>query len=165
MKLLLTLLLLSPLTLLAHGDEEHKSSSQEKVVQTEAEIAKNILIYKEINIVYQKSVKPIFEKKCFDCHANTTVFPWYYKIPGVKQMIDYDIKTAQKHMKMDGDFPFVSHETPLKDLKSIQEAISENEMPPLKYILGHWDARLTKAEKVIVKEWTQESILKLKIKN
>lgn len=49
-----------------------------------------------INQEYLKTVKPIFQKSCFDCHGNTTVYPWYYKVPGVKQLIDNDIDEVKQ---------------------------------------------------------------------
>ena len=135
---IMIILLISPTLVLSHGGNEHEEK-QKTVVKKEDN---NIKIYKTINSEYIKDIKPIFKKKCFDCHGAATKFPWYYKIPGVKQMIDYDIKEAKEHLDMSKDFPFISHETPLKDLESLKEVSVENDMPPLRYILGHWDASL-----------------------
>ena len=152
----------------AHGAKEHtKSISSNAKVEIQSKknkelnttkINKQKLLYDEINISYLKNVKPIFEKKCFDCHAEKTRFPWYANIPGIKQMIAYDIKEAKKHLNMKNDFPFISHESPLKDLKSLQEVTQENDMPPFRYILGHWDARLTDNEKKKILLWSKKSI-------
>ncbi|MDF1878093.1 heme-binding domain-containing protein [Sulfurimonas sp. SAG-AH-194-C20] len=150
--------LTSPLVLLAHGGKVHESMESKTSMQK----PKNI-DYTLITAAYKKDIKPIFKAKCFDCHSTQTIYPWYYKIPGVKQIIEYDIREAKKHLDMTQDFPFVSHETPIKDLKSIEEAIQEDAMPPLKYILGHWDARLTDTEKEKVSKWTEESIQILKL--
>lgn len=118
--------------------------------------------YKEINTLYLQNIKPIFEKKCFDCHSDTQKLPWYYKIPGIKQMIDSDIKEAKKHMNMKQDFPFISHETPLKDLESLKKIAEEGGMPPLRYIIGHWNSSLTKKEEKTMLRWTEKSITLLK---
>jgi len=79
-------------------------------------------------------------------------------------MIEYDMKEAKKHLDMEKDFPFISHESPLEDLKSLKEVALEGDMPPFRYILGHWDASLTKDEKEKLIKWTQESIDKLEAK-
>ncbi len=162
LKKTLPTLLVAPLLLLAHGGESHESSldSKQVIIIEPTDLVKEQ--YTQINKAYLAQVKPIFKAKCFDCHSTQTVYPWYSKIPGVKQMIEYDIREAKKHLDMTKGFPFISHETPIKDLKSIAEEIDEDEMPPLKYILGHWDARLTPTEKEKVAKWTTESLQLLK---
>ena len=161
MKTLFLILVSLPIFLLAHGDNKH---TKEKKIILEEEINTNqkTLVYKIINSEYIKNIKPIFEKKCFDCHSNTTNFSWYYKITGIKQLIDYDIKEAKKHMDMSKDFPFISHETPLKDLRSIQEVITLGYMPPFRHTLLHWDSILNKREKETIIRWSKEAILKLR---
>jgi hypothetical protein len=118
--------------------------------------------YKLINIDYQKEVKAIFKKSCFDCHSSSTVFPWYYKIPGVKQLIDSDIKEAKKHLDFSFDFPFKSHELPKNDLYSISFAIHKKTMPPIQYRILHSDIALSESEKVIIEAWIQKSVARLK---
>ncbi|MDF1875413.1 heme-binding domain-containing protein [Sulfurimonas sp. SAG-AH-194-I05] len=155
--------LIIPIGLYAHGSNTHEAPKKEKKILTKKETNKEILtVYKEINSKYIANIKPIFEKKCFDCHATIGQLPWYYKVPGIKQLMDYDMKEAKKHLDMSKGFPFVSHETPLEDLQSLREVSDENTMPPLQYILGHWDSRLTENEKNTLGAWTQESIQKIK---
>ena len=73
-----------------HGDEDHSEMKKEiqPVASADNELKQK---YTQINKLYIKTVKPIFKKSCFDCHGNTTNYPWYYKVPGVKQLIDSDI--------------------------------------------------------------------------
>ena len=138
-----------------HGGEDHSNDvKQAKVVKPNVEIEEK---YIRINQEYLKSVKPIFQKSCFDCHGNTTVYPWYYKIPGVKQLIDSDIKESKKHLDFSKDFPFVSHETPIKDLDAIGKSIKNDSMPPFRYLIMHGDKKLTKGEVKQVDKWIRES--------
>lgn len=116
---------------------------------------------REIGDSYLRSIKPIFERKCFDCHSAFTKFPWYYKVPGVKQLIDRDIQNARRHIDFSSDFPFLSHGTPIGDLRDIAEEVKENEMPPWNYKLIHWGSALTAEEKSAVLEWVQKSIAAL----
>jgi len=91
--------LFSPVFSFAHGDEKHNADQNQAVnikAQQLSPVEERYDLYSNINRQYLDQVKPIFEKKCFDCHANTTKFPWYYSIPGIKQMIDDDIKEAKK---------------------------------------------------------------------
>lgn len=154
-----------PMFLLSHGTEEHNSVQNETVkVKKEqpSKLERYDDLYSMINRQYLDQIKPIFEKKCFDCHAVATTLPWYYAIPGIRQLIDHDIKEAKEHMDMRKDFPFLSHETPLKDLQSLRGIGLEGGMPPLRYILGHWESRLTSDEKKMIIQWTEKSIKVLK---
>ena len=105
-----------------------------------------------------KKIKPIFKKSCFDCHGVIKKYPWYYKIPGVKHYIDYDISESKKHLDLTEDFPFISHATPLEDLNAILKTIKEGSMPPFRYWIMHKNSRLTEKEKNIVEEWVKKSI-------
>ena len=114
--------------------------------------------YQQINTVYVKKIKPIFKKSCFDCHGVVQKYPWYYKIPGVKRYIDYDIAESKKHIELTNDFPFMSHASPIEDLKAIGKTVKEGSMPPFRYWIMHRNTRLTKKEKKMVNDWVVESI-------
>lgn len=148
-----------------HGGEKHEKkqgelSEAEKISNDERAAKKEV--FEEINFEYQAKIKPIFKRSCFDCHSNQTKFPWYYKLPGAKQLIDSDIKEAKEHLDFTNDFPFVSHDTPAKDLESISESISENKMPPFKYRIMHSESSLSDEDKKIINGWVKKSLEKLK---
>jgi len=109
----------------------------------------------EINERYVKDVKVIFQNKCFDCHSSQTQFPWYQKIPVIKQWIQKDIDEAKEHLDMELNFPFKSHASPLEDLEAIDKTVAKNEMPPLRYRMTHAGSALTAEEKEIVHQWIQ----------
>ncbi len=121
-------------------EEKHR---QEKLVKT--------------NELYKDKVKVIFQNKCFTCHSQNTVLPWYYPLPGAKQLIDSDIKEAKKHLDFSDDFPFKGHGTPSEDLDAIKEAVEENSMPPFRYRALHWGSGLKENEKKTILDWVHES--------
>lgn len=110
-----------------------------------------------INRAYVETVKPIFQKSCFDCHSGTVNYPWYYKIPGARQLIDRDIREAKEHLDFSKDFPFGGHGKPLEDLKAIEDAVRDGAMPPFRYWILHREARLSDAERKAILEWVQAS--------
>lgn len=122
--------------------------------------------YTRINEAYISDVRPIFEKKCFNCHGLQNNSPWYRHFPIAKQIIDNDIQESKEHLDMTNDFPFKSHSTPFEDLKAIQKTITKNKMPPFRYRLAHSDSALTASEKEKVFAWTKfgQEILKVKSK-
>lgn len=157
MKLITYFLLLFLFTQNTLAHSEHHKNEHEKKETTELSAA----TLHEINASYQKKVKPLFQQKCFDCHSNKTDYPWYYKLPLAKQLIDHDIEEAREHLDMSNDFPFQGHGSPKEDLEELQEVIEDNEMPLLRYKFLHWDSGLTKAEQESILEWirTSQSLL------
>ena len=110
-----------------------------------------------INDFYKKDVRPIFKNKCLDCHGSLANKPWYYELPGARQLIQRDIREAKSHMDMSNGFPFKGHGSPKDDLESIERTINENSMPPWQYLLMHWDSRPSEEEKQIILNWINQS--------
>ncbi|HUP57286.1 MAG TPA: heme-binding domain-containing protein [Bdellovibrionota bacterium] len=113
----------------------------------------------KISESYGTAIRPIFEAKCFNCHSDRTEYPWYYKIPGVKQFIDSGIAEAREHLDMSHGFPFKGHrEDPVEEtLKEIGAMIAEGEMPPWYYIPLHGGSRLTDGESKAILAWVKKS--------
>lgn len=109
-----------------------------------------------INEAYVRQVKPIFFAKCFDCHGSGKPLPWYAVIPGPKQLIRSDIRTAKKHLDMGRDFPFGGHASPLEHLKSLEEVLKDGSMPPWLYRIAHRGSKLTPQKAATVRVWIDE---------
>jgi len=174
----LVIIFTSSTQLWSHGGETHekKKSIQSHTAQTTVtpyktrQLSKELTVpmsskeeiiqktYQEINSAYLSDIKPIFEKKCFDCHGTLTKKPWYYDIPVVSYMIQKDMREAKEHMDIRKDFPFVSHESPYNDLKSLKEIGVNGGMPPLQYIIGHWNSKLTDDERKKLVIWSEKSM-------
>lgn len=164
---------------LGHGGEDHskdsKSEAKSRVRSVEIDskqkpsssVEKKIdqkkqdkfeSAYAKINVTYQKTIRPIFRRACYDCHSIETKYPWYHKIPGVKGMIDADISEARSHLELGDSFPFGGHGNPKSDLKAIAESVVSGSMPPLKYKVMHWDAFLSDKELTAIEQWVLHSL-------
>jgi hypothetical protein len=135
----------------------HGSHHHERAKATPTRIEQEAEILRRINTGYLNRVKPVFEKKCFDCHSGSTHFPWYYSIPGVRQFIDSDITEAREHLDMSKDFPFRGHGGPAEDLEAIGKSTEDGSMPPFAYRLLHRGSGLTQQEKALILEWVSSS--------
>ncbi|MBU3914998.1 heme-binding domain-containing protein [bacterium] len=167
--------LLFPLMVFAHGKEDHsKSKSQKKenqntVDQTHSEMNQDDQMnqmmkehFAWINQHYATEAKSILIKKCADCHGTPDSYPWYYAIPGIKQIMDYDIREAKKHIELSNDFPFGGHGNPESDLKGLRKTVSEGNMPPFRYWIANPSSRLTDADKKAILSWIDLSLKRLK---
>ncbi len=144
---------------MAHGGKEHGNGGVAPAPAGQSiAVPGDTAALNVINNRYLRDVKAIFKRVCFDCHSEKIHYPSYYVIPGIRQLIDHDIKEAREHIDMNADFPFKGHGTPLKDLKAIRKAMEEGEMPPFIYTIAHWGDRLTPDEKEIIQRWATEGI-------
>lgn len=105
---------------------------------------------------YQAQIQPVFQSKCFDCHSDRTHYPFYYRFPGAKQIIDRDIRRARKHLDMSKGFPFKNQTEPEKDLAVIRDVVSDDDMPPLLYRLAHRGSGLRDNEKTAILRWAEQ---------
>jgi hypothetical protein len=146
-----------------HGNEKHVDSIETKeaildedgfeVISTAPSKTKLV----KINELYVKNVKKIFSNKCLSCHGVNTSLPWYYSIPGPKQLMDQDMKEAKKHMDMSNDFPFGGHGNPKDDLEALGKTLVKGDMPPFKYKIMHWGSGLSGEEVRVINNWIDVS--------
>jgi hypothetical protein len=137
-----------------HEGHHHGQAPAVKTAPAGSEREKRLT---KINVSYLAKIKPIFQAKCFNCHSEDTIFPWYHSIPGVKQFIDSDIHEAKEHMEMTHDFPFRGHGTPEEDLDAIVKSMAEGDMPPWYYRMMHSGSKVTEDEAKQIVAWAKES--------
>jgi hypothetical protein len=112
---------------------------------------------------YDKDIKPLFQRACFDCHTDKTVWPWYHTIPGVRQYLDHHVEEGRQGLDMSHGVPFDSddHDPMDHHLWHIGRMVESGKMPLWDYALIHPDARLTDAERQTIVQWTRDSFADL----
>ena len=105
-----------------------------------------------INEIYQP-VRPILKRSCFDCHSDSTEYPWYHKLPLIKGMIDEHIAEGREHLDLTHDFPFTGKGSSLELLGEIKHEIESDQMPLLSYRLLHWGTLIEGPQRDSVFAW------------
>lgn len=116
--------------------------------------------FDDINADYQ-SVRPIFERSCFDCHSTLTSYPWYHALPLIGGMIDNHVEEGRAQLDLSNDFPFIIKGSQQEMLEEIRHEIEENKMPLRSYRLIHWGTRVDGAERDSVFAWIDRSLARL----
>lgn len=149
----------------AHGDEDHEKVDGEQEIAADSlatdqqQLLDSILV--AINESYQQ-VKPIFAYSCFDCHSDSTDYPWYVSLPLVGGFMRDHGEEAREHVDMSNDFPFGGHGNQLETLHEMKEEIEDGEMPLLSYRLMHWGRLIEGAQQDSVFAWIDSSRALLK---
>lgn len=98
-----------------------------------------------------QNINGILQKACYDCHSNTTVYPWYTNIQPIAWWMDDHIKEGKSKLNFS---EFLSYSLKKQDhkLEEVTEEL-ESEMPLKSYKLAHSEARLTAEEKKEITDW------------
>ena len=98
-------------------------------------------------------VMQIFRRSCFDCHSDSTVYPWYAEIQPFGWWLNSHIEDGTRHL----DFDRFASYRPVRQyvkFKDIVEQLQQDEMPLRSYLFIHRYARLTPDEKEEVIRWS-----------
>ena len=108
----------------------------------------------DITIMYPMpdSVHVILQKACYDCHSNTTRYPWYNNVEPVAFWLNNHIKEGKQHLNFSefGSYPVAKQ---VKRLKNTAKEVEEGGMPLSSYLWIHKDAVLTPAKKTMLISW------------
>ena len=132
-------------------------SAQEAVTPAQNTIPSQAVI-NQINVAYNQRVKPIFQKKCNQCHIRDARKSWVGKLPGMTFILAYDTKKGVDALDLTEDFPFASQTTPLEGLLLVGESIEGRSMPPLRYQVANWKTFMSPSERKIILQWVKESL-------
>ncbi|MBE7170098.1 MAG: heme-binding domain-containing protein [Williamsia sp.] len=98
------------------------------------------------------TVLGILKSACYDCHSNSTRYPWYVNIQPVAWMMAGHIKQGKADLNF-SEFGAYSKRKQAHKLRAVSEVLLECSMPLSSYTLIHTDARLDEAEKKIIIAW------------
>jgi len=81
----------------------------------------------------------IARRSCYDCHSNETKWWWATSIAPFSWLVQRDVDGGRSHLNF-SDFDGQP------SAEELQHAV-DGDMPPIQYIVMHWNARLSDAEK------------------
>lgn len=101
-----------------------------------------------------EDVKVVLKSACFDCHSNSTRYPWYNKITPVNYWMAEHVSNGKKHFNVS---EWSSYSLKKKDhkLDELIEMVEEKEMPLPSYTWTHDDANLTQEQITSMLNWAK----------
>lgn len=102
------------------------------------------------------SVMFLLKTACYDCHSNSTNYPWYSKITPVNWWLKNHIDDGKKHLNFS---VFKEYDLKKQDhkLEEIIETVKEHEMPLKSYLWIHSEARLTDSQRATITTWASNA--------
>lgn len=119
----------------------------------------------QITASYQipDNIQKNLKVSCYDCHSNTTVYPFYWKIQPVAWFLNNHIEDGKRHLNFSvfNTYPLWRQHEGFKD---IVEQLKKDEMPLTSYTLIHRDAILTADQKLAIENWATDQIKQMEAK-
>ena len=100
-----------------------------------------------------QDVERILRTSCYDCHSNSTMYPWYAEIQPVGWWLNSHIQAARKDLNF-SEFAGYTIRRQFIKLQQIGQQVSEGEMPLPSYLLIHTDAKLSQGQVERLLAWT-----------
>lgn len=97
-------------------------------------------------------IQQMLKTSCYDCHSNTTRYPWYSKIQPFAWFLDDHIVEGKKELNFSVFATYPAYRR-YKKFKEIGKEIKEGDMPLFSYTLIHRDAVLNADQKSDLVNW------------
>jgi hypothetical protein len=97
-------------------------------------------------------IQRILAVGCYDCHSNTTRYPWYAKAQPVGWWLASHINDGKVALNF-SEFGAYPTKKQARKLNQISEQLTEHTMPLRSYTWIHRDARLSDAQIRAVTDW------------
>jgi len=107
---------------------------------------------KNLEIKVKPELMSIFKRSCYDCHSNEVKIPWYQNIAPASFYIKKHVDLGRKWLNF-STWENYTEEEKDKKLKGIFRTVYAA-MPLASYVSLHKEAKLSKEEIRMIREWT-----------
>jgi hypothetical protein len=102
-------------------------------------------------------VKAVLRKSCYDCHSNETVWPWYNRVAPASWLLYRDVTQGRRAMNFSA-WQQMPTDRQNRRRKGVWDEVSSGGMPPWFYLPLHPAAKVSAADKAILKAWSDAGI-------
>jgi len=112
----------------------------------------NPQVDKNLEIKAPAEVMGIFKRSCYDCHSNEVIIPWYASVAPFSFSIANHVDLGRKWLNF-STWESYTQEQKDKKLEGIFRTVYAA-MPLPSYLWLHPEAKLTKDEIKLIRDWT-----------
>jgi len=94
------------------------------------------------------------EAKCANCHSVDAELPFYANLPVARGIIDQDRRQGLRDFDLVAElYPSGNGPATEPALAKIEYVMQTGEMPPMRYVVLHWDSALDDADRAALEDW------------
>jgi hypothetical protein len=97
----------------------------------------------------------LVEDACYDCHSNTTKYPWYSNISPFSWVVKHHVNEGREYLNF-STWTEYSKDERFDLLYESSKKISTKEMPPKGYMILHSKAKISTRDRYLLAEWFKE---------
>lgn len=111
----------------------------------------------DISKVYKipKNVQSILTNSCYDCHSNSTHYPFYSYIQPLSYYLERHIKKGKEELNF-SEWSSYSRRKQANKLNSIANQIQQKKMPLTSYTYLHPEAKLSEKQIEEMVRWVEQ---------
>lgn len=99
-----------------------------------------------------RDVQTMLQTSCYDCHSNTTRYPWYAEVQPVGWWLNDHIQDAKRELNF-SEFGSYRLRRQYRKFEEIGGEVEQGKMPLPSYLIIHTDARLSQEQKERLISW------------
>jgi hypothetical protein len=100
-------------------------------------------------------VRKILTRACYDCHSNSTKYPWYASVQPSAWWLAKHVREGKAELNF-SEFAVYDTKRAVRKLQAVADEVHERHMPLKSYLLMHAEAKLTDAEVALVATWAED---------
>lgn len=102
-------------------------------------------------------VSNLLKTACYDCHSNTTKYPWYSYVAPASWLVAKDTREGREEVNF-SHWTEVDMMDKLAILDDIIEEVKEEHMPLPIYLTMHSEAKLDDSQRQLIIEWAEAAM-------
>lgn len=110
----------------------------------------------ESEVPASPEVRDVLRRACYDCHSNETRWPWYSYVAPASWLVANDVHEGRRKMNYSA-WNQLGESKQQKRFHESWEEVQEGEMPLWFYLPLHPSAKLSDADKTLLKQWSEQS--------
>jgi hypothetical protein len=101
-------------------------------------------------------VLSVLKRSCYDCHSNSSVWPWYSNIAPVSWYVIRDVNVGRSHVNFQDWEAQINEQEGKEHLGLVCKLVREGKMPPADYRTMHKGTDVTPEETAAICAWSQK---------
>lgn len=120
--------------------------NDDEIIIAENDITKK---YNTPEVIHQ-----ILVTKCYDCHSNSTEYPWYANIQPIAWWMANHINEGKRELNF-SIFKTYPEKRANHKMEELLEVVNDGSMPIDSYLWMHGNAKLTEQDKSLINAWVK----------
>lgn len=110
----------------------------------------------EAHVPVPPEVLAVMKRSCYDCHSNSTVWPWYSRVAPISWYVARDVNVARRHINLQNWEAQINEQEAKEHLGLVCKQVREGKMPPADYRFMHKGTDVSPEETNSICAWSQK---------